>query len=245
MKLLESRKPCPVCGGPTLTPEDDEYIRCIYCKVVRTCHHYSASLYRKEYADTYLGYASNETLNTPLNLLRLGLVSRWLRPHRCLLDIGCCIGEFIRFAEPYYPCMGFEPNEIAATLAKGRVHSPIVTTLGGVMLFDCITMFDVLEHIESPIENLRPLLGASLRQDGVLIITTPNVSVVPLWEDSTLRSWKHWKPKEHLWLHTEVSLRKIAEILGLRVLYVGREESDIRPGNEDGGIITAVFRKES
>lgn len=244
MKLFGSPIPCPICRRPTITPEDKEYIRCISCGVVRTKYHYDATIYQEDYAETYLRYATNPQVNTPLNLSRLGLVSRWLRPGQTLLDIGCCIGEFLRFAEQHYNCVGFEPNQIAAGLARQRIRSKVVEMLDSDVRAHVITMFDVLEHLEDPLESLKSSLRPPLTGRQVLILVTPNVSVVPLWEDGELRAWKHFKAKEHLWLHTERSLSVIAEKLGLRVLYLGREESDIRPGNQDGDILTVVMQKE-
>lgn len=217
------------------------------CGVIRTQQSYDASLYRENYAQTYIEYASNPRLNVPLNLFRLGLVSRWLRPGDSLLDIGCCIGEFIRFAERYYRCIGFEPNRVARDMARRRVlHSSILESLENPPVVQCVTMFDVVEHLENPLDVLKSTLRASLTGGGVLVMVTPDVDSLTssMIDDSNLRAWKHWKPKEHLWLHTEQSLSKMAEILDLRVLSIGREENDIRPGNEAGGLITVVFQKE-
>jgi 2-polyprenyl-3-methyl-5-hydroxy-6-metoxy-1,4-benzoquinol methylase len=243
VKLYGSSISCPICKHPTITPEDQEYIRCISCGAIRTKYHYDSTIYREDYAETYLRYATNPQVNTPLNLSRLGVVSRWLRPGQTLLDIGCCIGEFLRFAEQHYNCVGFEPNQIAAGLARQRIQSKVIEMLDSDVKAHIITMFDVLEHLEDPLESLKSSLRACLTGGGVLILVTPNVSVVPLWEDAQLRAWKHWKAKEHLWLWTEPSLGILAEKLGLRVLYRGREESDIRPGNERGDIITFAMGK--
>ena len=247
MQLTGSGLPCPICSGNTLTPGDSVYIRCLRCGVIRTRYPYDAALYQETYAQTYIEYAANPRLNIPLNLFRLGLVSRWMRPGDSLLDIGCCIGEFIRFAERYYRCIGFEPNKVAARMARQRVmHSNILESLDNPPKVECITMFDVIEHLENPVDVLKSCVGGCLVQGGVLVVGTPDADStsfsVP--DDSHLRAWRHWKPKEHLWLHTEESLSKIADILDLRVLSIGREENDIRPGNEEGGLITVVMRKE-
>lgn len=247
MQLTGSGLPCPICTGNTLAPLDNAYIRCLFCGVIRTQHSYDATLYQENYAQTYIEYASNPQLNIPLNLFRLGLVSRWLRPGDSLLDIGCCIGEFIRFAERYYRCTGFEPNKVAAKMARSRVlYSKILETLDSPPEVQCITMFDVIEHLENPIDVLKSIVATSLTGGGVLVVGTPDADSVSFSppDDSHLRAWKHWKPKEHLWLHTEESLTKIAEMLDLRVLSIGREENDIRPGNEEGGLLTVVMRKE-
>jgi len=239
-----SGQSCPICRTDSITttrPEDREYTRCSCCGVIRTRFHYNARLYGKAYAKTYLGYAAGPA-NTPLNLFRLGLVSRWLLEGEKILDIGCCVGEFLRFAEHYYQCTGFEPNTEAARSARHRCSSPVVSTLdGGVPKVECITLFDVLEHLEDPKEFLTMLKVEYLYPKGIIVITTPDVSVIEPWDDKRLRKWKHYKPQEHLWLYTEQALAFLANLVG-EVVHVGREESDIRPGNPDGDLLTCVIQ---
>jgi len=242
MDLRVSAKTCPICAHfTTYTPIDEEYHRCPNCGMIRTKYNYDASQYGAGYAKNYLDY-TNSPCNQSLNLFRLGLVSRWLLKGSSILDIGCCVGEFIRFAEPYYACSGFEPNEIAARTASMRVKSPVASYLNGLgPSFDCITMFDVIEHIEEPSDLLKHCI-AMLFSNGIIAITTPDVSVVPE-RDTLLRSWKHWKPKEHLYLYTSDSLKVLFGNLGFEIVHLGREESRIRPGNTDGDLLTCVARR--
>lgn len=238
-----SGTPCPICDNEsTMTPEDGEYIRCHRCGVLRTRYDYNGAMYNNNYAKTYVDYA-NGPFNTPLNLFRLGLVSRWLRPKEKLLDIGCCIGEFIRFAERYYECEGFEPNKTAANLARYRAFSPILNHLNGAGPAKAITMFDVLEHIQNPRDFIATLVNKYLVPGGVVALTTPNVEAVPLWNDNKMRTWKHYKPTEHLYLYSEHSLTILFNQVGLEPVHWGAEESDIRPGNPDRDILTCVARK--
>ena len=236
-----SGKPCPICSSSTTTPEDAEYIRCTRCGMVRTRYSYNAKLYGPAYAKNYVAYATSP-INIPLNLFRLGLVSRWLRPGESLLDVGCAVGEFIRFAEKYYNCSGFEPNEVASKIARKRCDSLISEQLNGFQEVKCITMFDVLEHIEEPVSFLQTLLSKA-HADVKIVLTTPNVEVIPSWNDVELRQWKHYKPEEHLFLYTEDALSALCKRVELEPIHWGREESDIRPGNPDGDILTCVARK--
>lgn len=233
---------CPICGSTTAFSSDKEFSRCLGCSAVRTCYNYDAGIYTSAYAQTYVAYAEND-LNLPLNLFRLGLVSRWLRKGDGLLDIGCGIGAFIRFAENYYMCVGTEPNQYARRIAQTRCHSAIYSAPNGLAsLFQAVTMFDVLEHLENPVKELQSIL-AYLSPGGVLVITTPDVSC-PNGAEGSIKSWKHYKPREHLLLHTPSSLHHLADKLDLDVLSIGTEESDIRPGNENGDLLTAVLRKK-
>jgi len=239
-----------------MAAKDGEYFWCIRCGIVRSKYKYDSSQYNKAYADTYLQYAKSP-INQSLNLFRLGLISRWLFAKSKVLDIGCGVGEFIRFAENYYSCIGFEPNVDAADEAHSRTkQSTILTNLNGENYsFDCITMFDVIEHIEEPAEFLKHCCNI-LRPKGIIVITTPNVdAVMPCIssdkpgapdriKDDALRKWKHYKPKEHLLLYTESALEFLFGNIGMRVVHWGREESDIRDGNPNGDIMTCVARKD-
>lgn len=241
MTIQISSSSCYVCGS-ALRPLEEAY-RCISCGVVRTTHSYNVKMYAEGYAKNYVRYSATD-VNTPLNLFRLGLVSRWLKQRDRILDVGCCVGEFLRFAEHWYETVGFEPNKVAATMARKRCDSKIMTELNGsIGQVHCVTLFDVLEHMEDPRGFLAYLCKEHLFPGGVIVITTPNVEVIPAWNEEALRAWKHWKPTEHLFLFTEEGLSRIASSLNLEVLHVGHEESDIRPGNPNGDILTFVVRR--
>jgi SAM-dependent methyltransferase len=234
---------CTICGSSTRSSDDHEYVRCVKCGTVRTRFGYSSKVYSRAYAKNYVAYAAS-AVNVPLNLFRLGLVSRWMRPGQLLMDVGCCIGEFLRFAEKYYQCVGIEPNKFAVSMARKRVESPIMSDMNEITgKFKCITMFDVLEHIEEPKNFLKFIVDTFLDKDGVIALTTPNVDAIPQWS-TELQKWKHYKPEEHLFLHTEFGLDTLINSVGLTSLHWGREESDIRPGNPNGDILTLVAGRQ-
>lgn len=240
--MKSNGKSCPICNSKsTLSPEDEEYIRCMNCGVIRTKYDYNATQYSTDYALNYLKYALSPC-NKSLNLFRLGLVARWIKDDATILDIGCCVGEFIRFAENHYTCEGFEPNPVAAREAQKRTCSTIMQDLNGHKKYDCVTMFDVLEHIQDPVQIVEHI-SSILLPNGILAITTPNASacVGGLEID---RSWKHYKPKEHLFVYTNLSLKLLLGKVGLKVVHTGEEESLIRPGNPNGDIITCVAQKQ-
>jgi 2-polyprenyl-3-methyl-5-hydroxy-6-metoxy-1,4-benzoquinol methylase len=234
---------CPICGhAEVFEAENKEYYVCTNCRVLRTKYSYDLSLYDDSYAKNYVEYVRRNQINIPLQLFRVGLVSRWLKPKEGLLDIGCGIGEFIHFAEKYYTCVGFEPNPkaIERKRCKAKVYSTLV---GSVPRFRCVTMFDVLEHIQKPKEFLRELVERHLLPGGVLAITTPNIEAVDSKNWDKLIEWKHYKPREHLFLYNEQGLEILLESAGFSVIHWGREESDIRPDNPNGDILTCVAQR--
>lgn len=238
---------CPLCLSLAHPAPSGEYVRCSSCGVVRTRYNYDSCQYNAQYCINYQQYALSP-INQSLNLCRLGLAARFMNPGRytysqgLLLDIGCCVGEFIRFAERHYLTVGFEPNKEAVQVARRRVASRVtddITSLVKEQKFTVITMFDVLEHIEDLHGFLCFLVDRLLAPGGHVIVTTPNVEP----QEDLSSAWKHYKPKEHLWLHTEKSLEFAFSQVGMVKVYVGFEESDIRPDNPNKDIITFVARK--
>jgi len=236
---------CYACGSSDLEQLPECY-RCRRCGLVRTAYSYDASQYNFAYAKTYLNYASGP-VNIPLQLLRLGLVARWLRLNEKLLDVGCCIGEFISFARYWFECYGVEPNDAALQIARkrqakwGLQRQMFSSSLNGQFpRMKCITLFDVLEHFEDPKLALQSFVENWLSPEGVVVVTTPNVGSICSHE---MASWRHYKPKEHLFLFTPDSLGALFKEAGLSVVHLGFEESDVRPDNPNGGIMTLVGKK--
>ena len=234
---------CPICNSEkTVYLNGDEAITCLYCSVIRTKFHYDPTIYGDSYAENYLKYADTD-VNVPLNLCRLGIAAQFMPTlNSRLLDVGCCVGEFLRHVEMYYPnCYGFEPNLIAAKIANTRISSAVETNLesynGTTKKFDVITMFDVIEHIECPKDFLKYLKNF-LTPKGVFVITSPNS--VSSFVHNDITKWKHYKSREHLFVHSIKSLWLLFEELDMRPLHTGYEESRIRPGNMNNDIFTLV-----
>lgn len=240
-------KECPICKfSLSLTTDGDcEHFRCTSCGVLRTNYNYEGSQYGDSYANNYLEYAKSP-INQSLNLFRLGLISRWLKEGDSVLDVGCCVGEFLRFAEHYYECYGFEPNKTAATFARARTHDSIIEEefKDFATHLNCITLFDVIEHIQEP-EIFVKFLRTLLIPRGILVMTTPNIDAVLPYTPKTIKSWKHYKPKEHLFIHSQNSLEIIMKNSDFEIIHWGYEESDIRPDNPNSDIMTCVARRIS
>jgi 2-polyprenyl-3-methyl-5-hydroxy-6-metoxy-1,4-benzoquinol methylase len=109
-------------------------------------------------------------------------------PRGMLLDVGCAGGLFVVFAGVYasednsgvnsrYQAEGaaFDPHE--AELAKRISGAPVhlISELAGLPAgsYDAITLLNVLEHVNEPVELLGKLRRL-LRKGGALIIVVPN-----------------------------------------------------------------------
>lgn len=95
-----------------------------------------------------------------------------------LLDIGCALGSFLQQAMKYFQCDGSDISAYA--LEEARKYSPgsvglflgSLGTLPGEALYDVVTCFDVIEHIED-LERVWNNLFALLKPGGLLVMTVP------------------------------------------------------------------------
>jgi 2-polyprenyl-3-methyl-5-hydroxy-6-metoxy-1,4-benzoquinol methylase len=97
-----------------------------------------------------------------------------------LLDIGCGKGWFLEAArERGWQVQGVELCPEVAKTTMGRIGTQVhIGNIFGLELpsetFDLVTMFDVIEHLEAPIEALR-ICYRILKPGGVLALSTPNL----------------------------------------------------------------------
>jgi len=103
-----------------------------------------------------------------------------------LLDVGVGYGVFLHFMEHEYGAgnlFGMDPFpnsiEIASRYSSARIfHGDIMDDLWpvGSDLFDVISSFDVVEHLEDPSVFFRKA-GRYLRENGLIVVTTPNKGI--------------------------------------------------------------------
>lgn len=119
----------------------------------------------------------------------LRLLSSFKRPGR-LLDVGCGVGIFLELAQQeHWMACGVDISPFAVKLAQERFGlEAYAGNLREVCFpdeeFDCITLWDVFEHLPDPSDQLRELRRI-LKADGLLLLNTPN-------GDTLLRSLAHF-----------------------------------------------------
>jgi 2-polyprenyl-3-methyl-5-hydroxy-6-metoxy-1,4-benzoquinol methylase len=95
-----------------------------------------------------------------------------------LLDVGCATGRFMEMAENAgFSVSGVEISSYAASIAAqrfpGRVYKCDIDDCHMNDCFDVITMMDVLEHTNTPVELLRKA-NRLLKIGGIVVVTCPN-----------------------------------------------------------------------
>jgi SAM-dependent methyltransferase len=144
---------------------------------------------------------------------RVSLLRRHL-PEGRVLDVGSAAGGFLVAARDHYEAEGVEPDP--GTSERARAAGLAVTTgtlesldapLGS---FDAITMFHVVEHLDSPraaLSRTRELL----RPGGVLVVETPTVDC--LWFRVAPSRWRQLIP-DHYWFFSQTTLSELLRQCG-------------------------------
>jgi SAM-dependent methyltransferase len=151
---------------------------------------------------------------------RLRLIERYHgRGH--LLDVGSGTGIFLAEAHRRgWHVTGVEPAEAAANYASDHIGSTVIPARFDQVdlpesTFDVVTMWNVLEHMEEPLEDLRHA-ARLLRPGGLLVISVPNLEA---WEARVFgTAWIGWDVPRHLYLFPMRVLQLMLETSGFELL---------------------------
>lgn len=148
-----------------------------------------------------------------------------------LLDIGCGVGGFLRFAEEQgFLVHGFDASEAHVSAAEVEFESVRCATsihqyhelLGRGAEYDVITLWDVFEHIRDP-EALLHEIHSHLSKSGFLYLSIPSAgpNEMKIAVKKMLgRTESGLIPWEHVFYYTESTIRTRLERAGFEVLEV-------------------------
>jgi len=158
---------------------------------------------------------------------RIRAIAR-LKPQRGeLLDVGTGLGHFMEAARADgWVVTGVEPSRHARESAKLRssatVHSRVSELLPSAR-FDCVTLWDVLEHDPDPL-HLLTHLGELMRSGALLAVSMPNLGGL----EARLRgsSWRFFRSEfGHMTHHSPNSLSRMLHRVGYEVVSLQTEGS--------------------
>jgi SAM-dependent methyltransferase len=201
---------CPMCGGQRIdtvfrATTGYDVVQCAECRLAftdaRTAPPPEELYPHFEQTDTAAQRSARSALSV-FQLQRAHVVER-LMPRGRLLDYGAGSGAFARFMSTRgFDCVGLEPFSLGVTTSEPNlqlVRAPLAKAKETVGTFDVITMWHVLEHVETPVELLATL-KSMLNPGGVLIVSVPNFAS---WQSQVFKGgWFHLDPPRHL-LHFE------------------------------------------
>ncbi len=137
---------------------------------------------------------------------RLRAIELISKPGR-LLDIGCSLGYFVEAAAARgWQASGVEISPHASAEARKLGLDVRTGTLEDAGFanesFECVTMWDVLEHVPDPIAHMMEVRRV-LAPGGLVVIGTPD------WGHSARvmkgERWRHLKPAEHIFYFCDSS----------------------------------------
>lgn len=161
-------------------------------------------------------------LNRLYHIERICRSVEWVKREGQLLDVGCATGNFLERVRRRgnWRVYGVEVNEEAARYAQNRFGLDVfIGELGAAGYpdhsFDVVTLWNVLEHLHSPLDTLREIRRL-LRDDGALILSVPNVESLDarLFGDC----WIGLDPPRHLYAFSPKTLRSVLSKAGLETI---------------------------
>lgn len=160
-------------------------------------------------------------------------LERWTGPpdSRSLLDVGAYTGVFVEIAARHgWDAWGVEPSRWAVNEARKRGLNVVQGTAGAAELpasgFDIVTMWDVIEHLNDPLEELRHV-HRLLKPDGLLVIHT--IDIDSLFARLAGPRWP-WLMEMHLYYFSRKTLQAMLETAGFSVERIAAEGRYLRLG---------------
>jgi 2-polyprenyl-3-methyl-5-hydroxy-6-metoxy-1,4-benzoquinol methylase len=138
----------------------------------------------KELEEYYEKYNRQEYYS-PITRVRFQELLTEMEPFRKtnkILDIGCGTGFFLEEAKAMgWEVFGTEFTNEAISICKSKgiamQKGSLNTENYNAQMFDIITSFEVIEHINNPIEEVKGI-NKILRKGGLVYVTTPNFNAL-------------------------------------------------------------------
>lgn len=232
---------CPSCGSNRRRVRIERFgrqvLQCLDCDLgymdafpANVEDVYSQTGYLESHEINYLqnvDYRKKRFAMERLDIIRRHLKKAPSQSH--LLDVGCGTGWFLEVAkEQGFKVSGLEIGKQLAEYTSKKlgaaIHTLALTDLPATDVFDVITLFDVLEHVNDPRAVLKAL-REHLNPGGIGLLFTPNldsVGIAILRDVSSLIM-----PAEHLFCFTPASLRRMIEETPLEIVEFQTKGMDI------------------
>lgn len=188
---------CPVCGskdhrmlypdtlGLDLPPFDyafsPEHMRTYEVVRCNTCSHAFCILPADDIWKNYESVIDAEYLSRQeahqLTAEKVVETMRKYIPSGMLLDVGCATGDFLAVAKDYYSIEGLELSQWSSDIAKRHgftVHTCTLSELAPVEKYDIVTLFGVIEHFETPAEEILRI-SRIMKPGGYVFIWTGDI----------------------------------------------------------------------
>lgn len=172
----------------------------------------------------YDSYGRNDYLS-PITVKRFHEILDFLEPYRKtnnLIDVGCGIGHFLNIAkERGWNVYGTEFTNEAMKICQAKG----ISMQQGVLnpenykkdFFDVIVSFEVIEHINNPLEEVNNF-NKILRSGGAVYLTTPNFNSISRY--LLKEKWSVIEYPEHLCYYTPQTLNNLFSKFSFRKKWI-------------------------
>jgi len=226
----------------------DEFniMRCSACRLVFLDAPKEMEVLKELYDEDYFQTRENYFFNNPINKPQadasngnieefdqtLQELEKFVPQNSRLLDVGCGVGVFLCLArDKGWRVQGVDISPFAADYAKERFDLSVTPgTLSEARFetnrFDVVTMWDLIEHVADPIQELIEVKRI-LTPKGYLLVNTPNEAgllkaLARLFYKASLGSVRFPVKKlyhiYHLYYFTPATLSMILEKAGFRIV---------------------------
>jgi 2-polyprenyl-3-methyl-5-hydroxy-6-metoxy-1,4-benzoquinol methylase len=152
---------------------------------------------------------------------RLKLIERFSRHKGKLLDLGCGEGHFLKYAESQgWDVSGIDILAINTEFAKEilQIKNVQCVPLGEVLFpeqsFDVATLYDLIEHLSHPLNELKKI-NKLLQLGGLLVISTPNIKNSIFMKER----WPGYIINQHIHFFSLKTLTQMLKQSGFRVVF--------------------------
>ena len=225
---------CRVCASTKIqdkcTVNNYQLVRCGSCSHVFVSNFISqkdsVTVYSEDYyldytKAGYKNYLQNASARISGFQSKLAHIEKKYRQQKgYVLDYGCAIGLFVKVAQDSgWNAKGIDVSKWA--IAFGRKNYDIdiyfiedFLRIGKAEMFDVITLWDTIEHVNDPNEIFRSIRGW-LKPNGLIVFNTINISSLGAFLAG--ESWRHIAPPHHLQYYTRKSLNYLLKSHGFEV----------------------------
>lgn len=230
----EPSSACKLCGalaGPLMGLNGFSIVRCSACGFMFALVPRKYDLGAVYADDAYwnggceYGYPDYEQAwrdARQLLLSRLDRLKYLTRPGR-MLEIGCAAGYFLREAHLRgWQVFGVELSpmmrERCEELVGCRVFGSLEQVAASELRFDCVAMFEVIEHIDEPLSFMRQV-RTMMAPSAMLVMSTPNFIAPEAYGNPKSNHW--FCPPAHVSYFTPTTLCNCVEQAGFEAVQIG------------------------
>lgn len=223
---------CPVCGEVSLRwlfeKKGRQFWACQNCSLEKqvplpTLQELQAYYDAQFDSGMYQTFTSAEQMKTMTAKQRLKEITPVIKPQGRWLDVGCANGVFVR--EAAASGAKAEGVELSSVAVAQAVEAGLPVRCGGLEeiedapSFDCITAFDVLEHVLDPLTFMQDI-AKRLKPGGHAALTMPDKSSI--FAKLMGSRWWFYIPEEHLHYFDHTIIRQLMIKVGLEPVVVAR-----------------------